>query len=192
MASAGSPQPIGPVSNQYGTGSEIAWQQNHVGSAKVVIGVVDTGVQADHPDLAANIDVQHAKDFVRDPSDPNYNRDENGHGTHVAGIIGAVANNGIGIAGVAWKVSIIPVKMVGSDGNGGTDTATAAFNYLVGLKQQVINIVAINASWATTENDPLLLASIKKAARAGIAIVSAADNQNLGNYILDSLSGCAE
>lgn len=177
VASSVSPRPIGPVTNQYGTGAEVAWSQARIGSKKVVVGVIDSGAETTHPDLTGNLDLAHAMDFYRNAGDPNYNQDENGHGTHVAGIVGAVGNNGIGISGVAWQVSIIPVKFIGPDGNGDTANAVRAFNYLINLKQQGVNLVAINASWATSDSDPLLLASIKKAARAGIITVSAASNE---------------
>jgi subtilisin family serine protease len=182
VASSGSPAPIGPISNQYGTEAEKLWQANQTGSRNVLIGIVDSGADADHPDLAANIDTQDARDFYRAAGDPNYNKDENGHGTHVAGIIGAVGNNGFGVSGVAWQVAMIPVKFIGPDGSGDTADAVQAFNYLVGLRQRGKNIVAINASFATSDPDPLLLAAIKSAARAGIVTVSAADNsgQDIG------------
>ena len=179
VASAASPRSIGPVTNQYGTGAEVAWSQARTSSRNVVVGVIDSGAQSTHPDLADNLDLHHAMDFYRDSGALKYNQDENGHGTHVAGIVGAVGHNGIGISGVALQVSIIPVKFIGPDGNGDTANAVKAFNYLINLKQQGINLVAINASWPTSDSDPLLLASIKKAARSGIITVSAASNDGM-------------
>jgi subtilisin family serine protease len=179
MASAGTPSQIGPVSNQYATEAEELWKANEVGSNKVIIAIIDTGAQMDHPDLAANIDKTDAKDFFRGQNDVNYNKDENGHGTHVAGIIGAVGGNGIGIAGVAWHVTLIPVKFIGPDGTGDTADAIQAFNYLIGLKHKGMNIVAINASWSNSREDPLLLRAIKDAGREGIITVAAASNEGV-------------
>ncbi len=177
VASSGSPAPIGPISNLYGTEAEKLWQVNQTGSRSVCIGIVDSGVDMTHPDLAANIDINDARDFYRVSGDSNYNVDENGHGTHVAGIIGA-GENGFGVVGVAWQVTMIPVKFIGPDGSGDTANAVQAFNYLVGLRQRGMNIVAINASFYSDDADPLLLAAIKSAARAGIVTVSAAANSH--------------
>lgn len=179
VASAGTSTPIGPLSNLYGSEAEKVWLANQTGSSKVFVGIIDSGAQMDHPDLKGNIDARDAMDFYRTSGDTNYNKDENGHGTHVAGIIGAVGNNGRGIAGVAWQVSMIPVKFIGPDGTGDSSDAVQAFNYLIRLRQKGLNIVAINASWATPENDTLLLAAIKNAARAGIVTVSAASNEGV-------------
>jgi subtilisin family serine protease len=182
VASSGNPSPIGPISNPYGTEAEMLWQGHRTGSRSVVIGIVDSGADAGHPDLTANIDSHDARDFYRVSGDANYNKDENGHGTHVAGIIGATGNNGFGVAGVAWNVTMIPVKFIGPDGSGNTADAVQAFNYLIDLRQRGMNVVAINASFYTSDADPLLLAAIKSAARAGIVTVSAAANsgQDIG------------
>src|SRR5262249_54496669 len=106
------------------------------GSANVVVAVVDTGIDYSHPDLATNIwtnpgencfvchtngsdddnnglvDDWHGWNFVARNNNP---MDDNGHGTHVAGIIGAVGDNGVGVAGVDWHVSLMPVKVIGAD-----------------------------------------------------------------------------
>lgn len=100
------------------------------GSPGVIVAVVDTGVDYNHPDLVANI--------WRDPvtntpgydfygsNDPNP-MDEHGHGTHCAGTIGAVGNNGIGVTGVNWNVKIMPLRFLGADGYGSTSDAIEAF-----------------------------------------------------------------
>ena len=106
------------------------------GSRDVVIGVIDSGVDVTHPDLAANIWVNPGEtpnngidddgngfiddvngwDFYDDDNTPN---DGNGHGTHVAGTIGAVGNNNLGITGVNWEVSILPLRFLGNNGVAG-------------------------------------------------------------------------
>jgi subtilisin family serine protease len=81
------------------------------------VAVVDSGVQADHPDLAGHLGPGH--DFVQNGATP---QDGNGHGTHVSGIIGAVSGNGIGIESVAPGATILPVRVLGDAGGGSTDT----------------------------------------------------------------------
>lgn len=113
-----------------------AWNLT-TGSRSVVIGVIDSGVDIAHPDLAANIwtnpgeipgngiddegdgyiDDVHGWDFVDNDNTP---QDGAGHGTHVAGTIGAVGNNSVGVAGVNWQVSLMPLRFLGNDGSGST------------------------------------------------------------------------
>lgn len=118
----------------------------------VLVAVVDTGVDLDHPDLQANI-VSSGADF----SEPKGTcvksgkggakactqdgaQDKNGHGTHVAGIIGAVANNGIGVAGVAPGVRILPVRVLDAEGSGSTDQIAAGIRYAADQGAKVINL----------------------------------------------------
>jgi subtilisin family serine protease len=107
-----------------------AWIQT-TGSSDVVVAVVDTGVDYNHPDLAANIwsdpsTGYHGYDYVNRDTDP---MDDNSHGTHCAGTIGAVGNNGIGVAGVNWNVKIMAVKFLGASGSGSTSNAIQAILY---------------------------------------------------------------
>jgi subtilisin family serine protease len=124
-------------------------------ASSVVVGVIDTGIDYTHPDLAANIwtnagetgldaqgrnkatngidddgngyvDDVHGWDFVNNDNDPI---DDNHHGTHVAGTIGAVGNNGFGVAGVAWAVQLMPLKFLNAAGSGYTDAAVSAMLY---------------------------------------------------------------
>ena len=116
-----------------------------------VIAVVDTGVDYTHPDLAANIwtnslevpgnnqdddnngfiDDVHGFDFRNNDGDP---RDDNGHGTHVAGIIAAVGDNSIGVIGVTWRAQIMVLKWLGENNQGRTADAIAALNYSTMMK----------------------------------------------------------
>ena len=181
----------GSRSNSFGSQADTAWAAGHTGSRTVYVGVIDSGIDMTHPDLAANVDAQHAKDLARNsdtPSDlPFVNKDEIGHGTHVAGIIGAIGNNKIGVAGMNWQVEMIPVKVVSAQGNGLIDDPTAirAFEYLTELKQKGVNVVAVNTSWGGKGiqdkhgnyiEDYALLRSVKAAARAGILSVASAGN----------------
>ncbi len=118
--------------------AELAWQsttENH----SVVVAVLDTGVDNTHPDLCNRILSDHGYDFVNDDTDPT---DDNGHGTHIAGIIAAEANNDIGIAGVAGAldVSILPIKVLDSDGTGNPLHIAAGIIYAVEMGADIINL----------------------------------------------------
>jgi len=90
-----------------------AWEETK-GGADIVIAVIDTGVDYDHPDLLNKL-VSKGRNFLAGDDDA---ADDNGHGTHVAGIIAADTNNGQGIAGVAWNSRILPLKTVDQEGSG--------------------------------------------------------------------------
>lgn len=125
--------------------------------SSVVIAVLDSGIDYNHPDLVINIwnnpgeianngidedgngrvDDWRGWNFVDNNNDP---LDDLGHGTHVAGIIGAVTNNGEGVSGMLWKVKIMPLKIFDADNNGGTIAIeTAAIQYAVSKGAKVIN-----------------------------------------------------
>ena len=104
------------------------------GSAAVTVGVVDTGISTDHLDLAANVVAGH--DFVQGDSDP---RDFNGHGTHVAGTIGARGNNGRGLAGVDWQVGLMPVRVLDGNGSGSNANVTAGLAYACTHGASIVN-----------------------------------------------------
>ncbi len=120
------------------------------GSSSVVVAVIDTGLDMTHEDLAANVwtnpgeipgngidddhngfvDDVHGWDFVNGDNDPT---DDNGHGTHTSGTIGAVGNNGKGVAGVCWNVRIMPLKFLSAGGSGATSDAISAIQYAAAL-----------------------------------------------------------
>jgi serine protease len=105
-----------------------AWNKT-TGKSSVVIAVVDTGVRFDHTDLGPRLSA-NGYDFIKldnNPTDP-----DNGHGTHVSGTIGAVTNNGLGVAGVTWRNPILPIRTIGT--GGGTHFQFAqGFLYAAGL-----------------------------------------------------------
>ena len=175
-----------------------AWDLT-TGSRDVVIGVIDSGVDITHPDLAANIWVNPGEtpnngvdddgngfiddvngwDFYDDDNSPN---DGNGHGTHVAGTIGAVGNNNLGIAGVNWQVSLLPLRFLGNDGSGWTSDAVAAVNYATMLKRDFgINVAATNNSWGGGGYSRTLDRAIQAANDEGIMFIAAAGNQGTNN-----------
>lgn len=173
-------------------GALAAWGRTQ-GSDSVVVAVLDSGVDYTHPDLSENmwmrpdsvepyededlgtIDDVHGFNAVENARDP---MDENGHGTHCAGIIGAVGNNGEGIAGVNWKVEIMPLKFMGSGGYGTTKDAVEAINYVIDRKRAGVNVRVISASWGSTVRSRALQDVIRKAGDAGILFVAAAGNSS--------------
>jgi len=142
-----------------------AWNTT-TGSANVTVAVIDTGVDWTHPDLSSQIwlnpgencagcrtdgidndgngfvDDWHGWDFANNDNNP---MDDHGHGTHVAGTIGAAGNNGVGVAGINWNVRIMPVKFLNAQGSGTDAGAVAAVLYAAQNGADVMN-----NSWADT------------------------------------------
>lgn len=168
------------------------------GSSEVVVAVLDSGVDYSHPDLSNNIwtrgpiikayedddltdgpveDV-HGFNVVDDNGDP---MDDNGHGTHCAGIIGAEGGNGIGITGVNWNVKIMPLKFMDADGSGTTKDAIEAINYVINRKRAGVNVRVISASWGSTVKSRALEDVIRRAGEEGILFVAAAGNASSDN-----------
>jgi subtilisin family serine protease/uncharacterized protein YhfF len=168
-----------------------AWSTT-TGSSSVVVAVIDSGVDTNHPDLAANIwtnpgescpgcatdgvdndgngyvDDVHGWDFVNDDNNPF---DDHGHGTHVAGTIGAVGSNGLGVTGVNWNVQIMPLKFIGANGQGTADDAVRAILYATRM-----GAVVSNNSWGGEEFSQALEDAIADADAHGSLFVAAAGN----------------
>ena len=172
-----------------------AWQTAR-GSDAVVVAVLDTGVDFTHEDLRENMWVRPEKlapyhdDELGDINDLNgYNgtdaiadpMDDNGHGTHCAGIIGAEGNNGIGISGINWKVKIMPLKFLGRGGFGSTDAAIEAINYAIDRRKNGVNVRVISASWGSNSRSKALEDTIRAASDAGILFIAAAGNDGSDN-----------
>jgi subtilisin family serine protease len=175
------------------TGFLQAWRLAKSSTTDVCVGVIDTGVDISHPDLQANIWTnpnEIAGNSVDDDGD-GYKDDVHGydfasstatitdsgyHGTHVAGTIGAVGKNSMGVIGVDYKVKIIPMK-VSTDGETMTSAAiVAAYNYSVTLKNKGINIVACNASYGGSSSSTTEQTAIAAMRDAGIILCCAAAN----------------
>ncbi len=184
--------------NQFGCGAGSAWAANHTGSSTVYVGIIDEGIQVTHPDLQANIWVNPFDPVDGRDNDGNgYVDDTNGwdfagnnnsvydggsrgrsdtHGTHVAGTIGAVGGNGIGVAGVNWNVKMISGKFLGATG-GTTANAIKAVDYFTDLKtRHGLDIVATNNSWGGGGFSQALFDAIQRANNANILFVAAAGN----------------
>jgi predicted outer membrane repeat protein len=153
-----------------------AWDLS-TGSRDIVVAVIDTGVDYKHRDLLGNMwaDAKghFGYDFANDDADPN---DDNGHGTHCAGTIGAKGNNGLDIAGICWDVKIMAVKFLNADGQGSTDNAIKAILYAVEQGADVLS-----NSWGGEDYSSALQDAINYAHSQGVMIVAAAGNE--GNTI---------
>lgn len=189
--------------NAYGCQAGEAWGKGQLGSRGVFVGVIDEGIQIAHPDLAANIwsnsfdpsngvdddgngyvDDLHGWDFVSNDAtvyDGGKAGKTDAHGTHVAGTIGALGGNGIGVAGLNWQVTIISGKFLGRSG-GTTANAIKAVDYMTDLKlRHGFDLVATNNSWGGGGFSQALLDAIARGARADILFIAAAGNSGTNN-----------
>ena len=155
-----------------------AWARGAKG-AGTMIAVVDTGVDLNHPDLQAKL-VQ-GTDIVAGKRDcPPGPQDENGHGTHVAGIAAAVTNNGIGVAGTAPEAKIMPVRVLDEDGSGSSDDIVAGIRYAADHGADVINL-SLGELPVVGQLEPLnqdVEAAIDHAWNSGALVVAAAGNES--------------
>jgi hypothetical protein len=157
--------------------AEAAWGTT-TGSSSTIIAIVDTGIDLAHPEFAGRlwtnpVDGSHGYNFVATTNNP---QDDNGHGTHVAGIIGATGNNGVGVAGVNWNAQIMAIKFLDSSGSGSTAAAISGIEWAADHGATVIN-----ASWGGGGGDPALSAAITYADSKGAVFVAAAGNNGTNN-----------
>ena len=175
-----------------------AWEIT-TGSENVLVAVIDTGMDYNHPDLIGNIWVNVAESNGSPGIDDDHNgyiddlygvntydstsdpMDDHGHGTHVAGTIGAVGNNGMGVVGLNWHIKIIPCKFLNNEGFGYTDGALECLEYIKTLKDRGINIVATNNSWGGDEYSQALHDAIDAQRKSGILFIAAAGNDSRDN-----------
>jgi subtilisin family serine protease len=174
-------------------GIESAWRQTTGGG--VTVAIVDSGADLGHPDLAPNlwtnpgevpgngvdddgngyVDDVHGFDFVESDGTP---QDGNGHGTHVAGIVGARGGNGVGVAGVAWSVRLMVVRVLDAAARGTTTDVARGIRYAVDNGARIVNL-----SLAGPTSTPDLQDAVAYAQAHGVLIVAAAGNDgaNLAN-----------
>ena len=125
-----------------------AWEKS-TGSDSVYVVIIDSGIDYTNPDLVDNIDTTHSKNVISGSTSSSAT-DDYGHGTHVAGIIGAKGNNSKGVAGVNWNVKLISIKVLNSEGSGTIADLITGLDYITGLiKNDGLNIRAVNMSFET-------------------------------------------
>jgi subtilisin-like proprotein convertase family protein len=170
-----------------------AWDVT-TGSDQVVIAVIDTGVDYNHPDLVENmwrnpgeivgdlldndgngfVDDIYGIDTAYDDTNPF---DGDGHGTHVSGTIAAVGDNGVGVVGVSWRAKVMALKFLDDFGFGSTSDAVDALDYLTMMKNTYgVNVVASNNSWGGGGFSQALQDAIQRSNDAGVLFVAAAGN----------------
>lgn len=151
-----------------------AWDMER-GDAGVVVAVIDTGADLNHPDLAGKLDTVNDRNFTVAASDAGYYSaaDDNGHGTHVSGIVAAATNNGVGVAGVAPDVRILPLKAIGADGTGDSSKLAEAIDYATSVGVDVINL-SLAFEYGVTST--VVQQAIVDASAAGIIVVAASGN----------------
>ena len=174
-----------------------AWDIS-TGSRDVVVGVIDTGVDYTHPDLAANawvnpgeiagdgidndgngyIDDVYGINAITNVGDP---MDDNGHGTHVSGTIGATGNNDEGVVGVNHEVSIVGCKFLDAAGSGAGSDALKCMDYMVALKNNGVNVRVLNNSWGGGGSSQAMIDAINASEAADILFVAAAGNDAVDN-----------
>lgn len=180
-----------------------AWDKT-TGSSKVVVAVIDSGVQVAHPDLSDNIwhnqqelpyngidddkngyaDDIYGWDFINNRPDPSpdfKNKDKKSsfqHGTLIAGLIGATGNNATDGVGLNWQVKIMPLKALDENGEGDQLTVAKAIDYAVAQKADIISLSFVSGIGETLDNQFYL--SIQRAHEANVVIVAAGGNDALG------------
>ncbi len=187
------------------TGADIgaikAWDISK-GTSSVVVGVIDTGVDYNHPDLADNmwsapspftvtisgVDITcaagtHGFNAIAGTCDP---MDDHNHGTHVSGTIGGTGNNSLGVAGVNWTSSIMGIKFLAANGSGSTSDAIEGIEFAIQAKQHfgnAANVRVLSNSWGGGGSTQSLLDEINAANAADMLFVAAAGNNGINNDV---------
>ncbi|HEU4403208.1 MAG TPA: S8 family serine peptidase [Candidatus Polarisedimenticolia bacterium] len=161
--------------------STLAWD-TQTNAGDVVVAIVDTGIDLTHPDLQGNLYTDangvHGYTCINGPCVPG-GQDDYGHGTHVAGTIGAATNNGIGVAGINWQVKLLAIKFLDSAGSGSISDAVTGFGQILALRNAGVNIRVTNNSWGGGGYSQALKDAMTAVENAGILDVCAAGNGGL-------------
>ncbi|MEE8391201.1 MAG: S8 family peptidase [Anaerolineae bacterium] len=139
----------------------------------VLIAVVDTGTDLNHPDLASKVRTDIDYDFV---NDDNEAEDDHGHGTHVSGIAAAATNNSVGVAGLGWEATILPLKVINQDGNGDTTDLAEAIRYATDNGADVINMSIGGTTDPCCDCPSSVQAAADYAHANGVVLVAASGN----------------
>jgi len=171
----------------------------HTGSEDVVVAVIDSGVDYTHEDLQGNmwvnqteamgttgvdddsngyIDDIYGINAVNGSGDP---MDNNGHGTHCAGTIGAVGDNNVGVVGVNWDVEIMALKFTSVTGSGYTSDAVECIEYVLDMHDRGVNIKVTSNSWGGGSYSQALYDAISALGDRGVLFIAASGNSNLNN-----------
>ncbi|MBR2208424.1 MAG: S8 family serine peptidase [Synergistaceae bacterium] len=169
----------------YAVDAPTAWDTS-TGSNSVYVAVIDSGVDYTNPDIEPNYSAYYSEQY-------SSQKDINGHGTHVAGIIGAKGNNGLGLVGVNWDVNLIAVNALPS-GKGGISDVIKALNFVTGLIKDGVNIKAVNLSievyinlkptYSNLQNNPFWRAfkALDDLNQAVIVVAAGNNGINIGEY----------
>ena len=173
-------------------GAPSAWNSS-TGSSSITVAIIDTGILLNHPDLSANIKV-NSSEIANNNIDDDLNgyvddrfgfntingnantNDGEGHGTHVAGTVGAVGNNSLGVTGVCWSCKLLPVKVLDDNGDGTSESVAAGVDYA-----RIRSADIFNLSLGGPSNDSVLQSALQSASNAGKLLVFAAGNEGANN-----------
>ncbi|MDA0888355.1 MAG: S8 family serine peptidase [Bacteroidetes bacterium] len=172
------------------TNIDDVWNEYTTGDGSQIVAILDTGVDYTHPDLAANIWINEAElngvegfdddgngyiddirgwDFINNDNAP---LDDNMHGTHVAGIVGAVGDNGIGVSGAAWNVKLMPIKVFQSNGVGNSTTIAEGVNYATANGATIQNM-----SFGSYAESSTLKSAIENAYASSLLVAAAGNDK---------------
>jgi subtilisin family serine protease len=159
-----------------------AWQLS-TSASSVVVGVMDTGIDHNHPDLVGNMwqDPASGAHGYNALAGNSNTMDTQSHGTHVAGIIGASGNNGVGISGVSWSVKLMALKVLDGSSGGSISGMVDALGYAVNQKRAGVNLRIINASLGGPSYSKAFEDAIKAVTNENILFIAAAGNSGRDN-----------